>query len=114
MSSGSIEGDRQSFSGSSHSITRLSGIQLPVIQLSKFSGEHGHWLEFRDTFQSLIHENDTITNMQKYHYLKASLEGNAAQIIKSVEFSTVGYNLAREKTIGSQSRKNFIFIRVNS
>lgn len=28
---------------------------------------------FRDTFESLVHNNDTLTNIEKFHYLKSSL-----------------------------------------
>lgn len=36
------------------------------------------WLGFRDTFESLIHNNDTISPIQKFHYLKTALEDTAA------------------------------------
>jgi len=37
--------------------------------------------------KSLIHDNETINPIQKFHYLKVVLKGAAAQIIKSLEFS---------------------------
>ncbi|KYN14464.1 hypothetical protein ALC57_13336 [Trachymyrmex cornetzi] len=57
----------------------MSGIRLPTIELPKFSGGAAEWLSFRDTFESLIHKNETIDCIQKFHYLRASLEGVAAQ-----------------------------------
>lgn len=77
-------------------IYKAQGIRLPTIELPKFSGEVAEWLSFRDTFESLIHKNGTIDLIQKFHYLKASLEGSAAQIIKSLEFTAVNYNVAWE------------------
>lgn len=75
-------------------------------------------LVFRDIFQSLIHGNEMVTSMQKYHYLKVSLERSAAQIIKAVGFFTTGYTLAwedafcerynKKRTSGSQSCKSLI------
>lgn len=44
-------------------------IKLPQIQLPKFSGSYDNWLEFRDTFDSLINGNNAITPIQKFHYL---------------------------------------------
>uniref|UniRef100_A0AAR5PX68 Peptidase aspartic putative domain-containing protein n=1 Tax=Dendroctonus ponderosae TaxID=77166 RepID=A0AAR5PX68_DENPD len=51
-------------------------------------------MEFRETFSSLIHENNEITNIQKLHYLKASLFGEAAEIIKCLEFTSNNYIIA--------------------
>lgn len=71
-------------------------IKLPQIDLPKFDGFYEKWLEFRDTFQSLIHCNQTIGEIQKFHYLRASLGGTAAQVIHSIEFSAENYIIAWE------------------
>ncbi|KAJ8963177.1 hypothetical protein NQ318_018642 [Aromia moschata] len=62
--------------------------------MPKFSGSYENWLEFRETFESLVHQNEALTPIQRYHYLRASLEGSAAQVIKSVEFTAAGYEVA--------------------
>lgn len=72
----------------------LNGIKLPTIDLPKFDGGYESWVEFRDTFSSLIEENATITNIQKFHYLRAALSGIAAQVIKSIELSSDNYKIA--------------------
>lgn len=72
----------------------ISDIKLPTISLPKFQGSTDQWLEFRDTFRSLIHDNSKLKNIQKFHYLRASLEGDAAQVIKSVELTDSGYSVA--------------------
>lgn len=69
-------------------------VKLPQIHLPKFNGSYLTWLEFRDTFQSLIHENDQIGDIQKFHYLRSSLESVAAELINTVEFSAVNYLIA--------------------
>nr|CAI5833055.1 unnamed protein product [Callosobruchus analis] len=51
-------------------------------------------MEFRDSFESLINQRDSITKIQKFHYLRASLESSAAQLIKSLEFSADNYDIA--------------------
>lgn len=81
-------------SNSSHSnVQQSQDIKLPTIQLPKFNGDFQCWLEFRDTFKSLIHENTGINNIQKFHYLRASLENSAADIIKSIEFTAANYSV---------------------
>lgn len=69
-------------------------VKLPVIQLPKFSGSYENWLEFHDTFLSLIHSNDEIDEINKFHYLRSSLEGSAAVVVKSVEFCSKNYQTA--------------------
>ncbi|KAK9744172.1 Protein of unknown function (DUF1759) [Popillia japonica] len=72
----------------------LNNIKLPQIILPKFNGNYDDWLEFRDTFESLIHKNDRINNIQKFHYLRASLSLGPAQIIRSSEFTGDNYQSA--------------------
>ncbi|CAG9796466.1 unnamed protein product [Diatraea saccharalis] len=51
-------------------------------------------MEFRDTFSSLIDKNNQIYHISKFHYLRASLEGSAAVVIKSIELSDSKYPIA--------------------
>lgn len=78
----------------SHNIVR--SIKLPTIALPTFNGSCENWLEFRDTFLSLIHNSKEITSIQKFHYLKSSLSGNALLVIESLEFSANNYPVAWE------------------
>ncbi|KAJ8983758.1 hypothetical protein NQ317_017861 [Molorchus minor] len=48
----------------------------------------------RDKFETLIHKNNSIGDIQKFYYLRASLDGMARQIIQSLEFSAVNYKIA--------------------
>jgi len=77
-----------------HIIFKSAGLRLPTIELPKFNGDVSSWLSFRDIFESLIHRNETIDSVQRFYYLKASLEGSAAQTIKSLEFSIANYAVA--------------------
>lgn len=71
-------------------------IKLPTISLPSFDGSYDHWLEYRDTYMSLIHNSKEIDNVQKFHYLRSSLTGNALMVIKSLEFSSDNYLIAWE------------------
>lgn len=53
----------------------FNNVRLPKIDIRKFDGEISDWLAFRDTFDSLIHRNGTITNIQKFNYVKSVLLG---------------------------------------
>lgn len=80
--------------GSSNNNKNDFNVKLPEIKLPKFTGCYDNWLEFRDTFDSLINENSSITNIQKFHYLRAALDGGAMQVIRSIEFSADNYQIA--------------------
>ncbi|XP_069355024.1 uncharacterized protein [Maniola hyperantus] len=49
-------------------------VRLPKINLPHFDGDYQHWLEFRDTYLSLIHNNNSISDINKFHYLRAALK----------------------------------------
>jgi hypothetical protein len=45
-------------------------------------------------FDSLIHKRQELQPIEKYHYPKLSLEGEAAQVINSLEFTASAYDSA--------------------
>lgn len=61
-----------------------------------FDGVYEHWLEYRDTFISLVHNSSEISDIKKFHYLKSSLKGSAELVIDSLEFSADNYIVAWE------------------
>lgn len=71
-------------------------VKLPTISVPTFDGTSEHWLQFRDTFSSLVHDSNKIGNIQKFHYLKSSLIGSAALVIDSIEFCADNYLVAWE------------------
>ncbi|XP_063545181.1 uncharacterized protein LOC134753270 [Cydia strobilella] len=91
----SAEHDRGSVSGSGDAVfSSKPNIKLPTIHLPTFSGRYQDWLEYHDTYKSLIHNNTSIPNIHKFHYLRNSLKDSASLIIKSLEFSTENYDVA--------------------
>lgn len=69
-------------------------IKLPEIKLPKFSGTYDKWLEFRDAFNSMIDKNDSLDAVQKFYYLRAHLEGEAARMIESITVTEQNYKVA--------------------
>ncbi|XP_076765057.1 uncharacterized protein LOC143432169 [Xylocopa sonorina] len=60
----------------SPSITTANTI-FPKIHIRPFKGDFAEWHNFFDTFESLVHENDSIPITHKFHFLKSYLTGNA-------------------------------------
>ena len=54
-------------SSNSHNSLKLLAINLPI-----FSGQYDRWISFSDMFRVMIHENDSLPEIQKFHYLKSS------------------------------------------
>ncbi|XP_067205332.1 uncharacterized protein [Linepithema humile] len=65
-----------------------SHIRLPKIQLPNFSGSYKDWYTFHDSFQKLIHTNENLSAIQKFHYLRSSLKDKTAEVIKSFDITT--------------------------
>lgn len=72
----------------------LPNIKLPTINLPTFSGRCRDWLEYYNTYCSLIHDNVSIPKIHKFHYLRSSLKDSAASIIQSLDFSVENYDIA--------------------
>ncbi|XP_047998452.1 uncharacterized protein LOC125235873 [Leguminivora glycinivorella] len=86
----------------------VSKIRLPTISLPSFDGNYLKWLEFRDTFEAMIHVNESIPDINKYHYLRSSLEGSASVVIKSLEFTAKNYKMAWELLCERYDNKNLL------
>lgn len=56
-------------------------IKLPPINLPQFSGKFEEWFSLKDQFKAIVHNNASIENTQKMHYLESSLTGQAASVI---------------------------------
>lgn len=66
-------------------------VQLPVINLPKFSGLYTEWTAFYDSFNSIIHQNKSLSDVQKFHYLKGCLLADAKRTIESLPVTAESY-----------------------
>ncbi|XP_072392322.1 uncharacterized protein [Diabrotica undecimpunctata] len=78
----------------SSSESSFSNIRLPQLSLPTFDGSFDQWLFFRDSFTSIIHENSSMSKVQKFHYLRLSLQGKAADKVKSLQLCDANYDIA--------------------
>ncbi|CAA9997912.1 unnamed protein product [Nesidiocoris tenuis] len=86
-------------------------IALPPIKLPTFSGNYNDWLPFYDMFTAIVDANMNIPNIQKLHYLKSSLIGEAASIINSVQLISSNYEVALKLLTDRYHNKNVIVKR---
>ncbi|CAH2099366.1 unnamed protein product [Euphydryas editha] len=97
-----------SVTGSCRAHESAPKLNLPTIHLPTFTGQYHDWLEFHDTFCSLIHNNKSMPNINKFHYLRAALKDSAAVIIRSLEFSSDNYEVAWDLLCDRFSNKRLL------
>lgn len=73
---------------------QCSMVKLPRIQLPTFSGQYEEWPTYQDMFTSLVHKNTSISDVQKLHYLKSSVTGEAELILRHVQVTDSNYDQA--------------------
>ena len=62
-------------------VSKPNTVKLPKLDFKTFSGELLLWPEFWDSFQSGIHSNPSPSPVDKMNYPKATLDGEAAEVI---------------------------------
>ncbi|XP_043475512.1 uncharacterized protein LOC122507066 [Leptopilina heterotoma] len=69
-------------------------LKLPQATLPTFSGKVEEWLSFKDTFITMIHRRDDITNVEKLQYLKSVLKDEALRKIQVFAITDENYDRA--------------------
>ncbi|XP_045458147.1 uncharacterized protein LOC123668458 [Melitaea cinxia] len=82
--------------------------KLPKIVIPNFSGKYTEWITFRDLFLSLIHNNSRLDKVQKMHYLKSSLIGEAEQLLRQIPISEANYDRCWEQLKSRYDNKRYL------
>ncbi|XP_076660747.1 uncharacterized protein LOC143364135 [Halictus rubicundus] len=69
---------------------------LPRITLPTFSGQFTEWTRFRDLFTSLVVNDEAWSDAERFHYLSASLTGEAAQLVQRIPANAANFSQAWE------------------
>ncbi|KAJ8980515.1 hypothetical protein NQ317_007935 [Molorchus minor] len=69
-------------------------VKLPDIKLPNFNGDYDRWLEFYDTFMSMVDSDTRLDDIRKFLYLKSCITGEAKDCIKSIVVSAANYPVA--------------------
>lgn len=68
--------------------------KLPRIQLPTFTGRYEDWPAYEDLFIALVHSNSSLGEVQKFHYLKTSVSGEAETLIRHIQVTGDNYSQA--------------------
>ncbi|XP_063830205.1 uncharacterized protein LOC135079477 [Ostrinia nubilalis] len=83
-------------------------IKLPPIQIPSFDGSYYNWIPFSDQFVSLVHNNKSLSKVNKLHLLKQNLKGEAATLLKHIPVTEGNYDSAWLKLKERYSNKRVI------
>ena len=65
--------------------------RLPKLTLPSFRGDPLTWQTFWDSFNAAIHAYPSLSEIQKFNYLKAQLQGDAARTIEGLPLTEMNY-----------------------
>ena len=92
-----------STSGSSCHKTKLPDQTMP-----RFEKDITEWYPFWEQFKSLVDDDPNLTPVAKFNYLKGTLDGEAARVIKGFSTTEANYSKAVEKLQERFGRKDII------
>ncbi|GBM18627.1 hypothetical protein AVEN_263859-1 [Araneus ventricosus] len=67
-------------------------VKLPKLTIEKFTGNPQEWTEFWNSFETTIHENNVLSKVEKFSYLKMYLSGKALNVVSGFELSNENYD----------------------
>ncbi|XP_074028531.1 uncharacterized protein [Leptinotarsa decemlineata] len=86
----------------------MSHVRLPKIELVKFDGNFKQWKTFIDMFNSLVHDNSSLKNIDKFNYLISSLSGSPLALVKCNPISDANYIVAYNSLIKRYENKRLL------
>ncbi|XP_072381169.1 uncharacterized protein [Diabrotica undecimpunctata] len=83
---------------SSHSNAQSSrpSVRLPKLNIPTFSGNFRDWPSFFDLFNSLIHHNHDLSDVEKFRFLITSISQEPLALIKGIPLTDANYQIAYE------------------
>ena len=82
-----------------------SRVKLPELSLRSFDGDITKWTTFWESYESSIHRNDGLSDIDKFNYLKSLLEKTAREAIEGLQLTSANYREAiaiLEKRFGNK------------
>ena len=70
--------------------------KLPKLEMKKFDGNILNWQSFWDSYETAVHSNHSLTDAQKFNYLKSLLQNEALSTVSGFALTNVNYYKAIE------------------
>ena len=75
---------------------RVNRVKLPKLQLHSFNGDLTKWTAFWESFESAIHSNTELSDVEKFNYLNSLLERSAREAVSGLALTAANYRQAIE------------------
>lgn len=79
--------------------------ELPKIDLPIFSGNLEEWNGFYSLFDSMVHREESLSTIRKFHYLRSCLRGEALSLISGFALDEANYSLAYDALVSRYQNK---------
>ena len=79
--------------------------KLPNIEVPTFSGKFTDWLDFKDLFKATIIRDDRLSNAEKLQQLKTHVQGEAADMLKTIQITDLNFPIAWKQLEDHYSNK---------
>lgn len=89
-------------------LTSNKDVKLPQLTVPKFDGDLHKWPTFNDIYRSLVHSNDSLTDIEKFQYLLSFLEGEPFNLIKSIQLVSSNYPIAIDTLVKRYENKRIL------
>ncbi|XP_077278613.1 uncharacterized protein LOC143906407 [Temnothorax americanus] len=82
--------------------------RLPDINIPSFKGVYEAWSTYRDLFKAVIYDSQRLTDVEKLHYLRLSLEGPPAQLISGLPLTADSLKPSWEMLVDRYENKRLL------
>ena len=96
------DGARAEAGGTSHGTAKL-----PKLTIQPFKGDLTTWITFWDSYKVAIHENSSLSDIDKFNYLRSLLQGPALDAVSGLTLTASNYKEAvtvLEKRFGNKQQ----------
>lgn len=80
----------------SRGVTPVINAKLPESHIKRFAGDPKDWQSFWESFRSAVDTNSSLTNVDKFNYLRSLLEGPALNATTGLSLTRLRYEEAIE------------------
>ena len=73
-----------------------TGVKVPKFTLKNFTGDPLEWKTFQETYEAALGENESLSEIEKFTYLRGYLQGKTNQAIEGFPLTSENYKRAWE------------------
>lgn len=85
-----------------------SPIKLAALEIPKFSGNYTEWSSYYDIYMAIVHNNNSLNDIQRFFCLCSSLSGDAERSIQCLQTTSDNYQKAWASLIERYNNKRIL------